>query len=627
MKKIPTYKMVRELPQGAKVVKVVNGIELYNINVFQNIMSWNQHNLDIPALDYFGNIITYGDLPKEVDTYAKGFKKLGIDEKSIVTMSLPVCNEYIISLFATTNIGAISNNVNFLFLRNNLARYTLEKKSDTLIILDAYLPLIIDQIKNSGLKQVILTSLLDYSPESQKMFLSDISNMPKKIREKLTDPFEMEKFQIELATITDIRFINMRDVIELGKSNTENIIYPKVDIEKDSIYSYTSGTTAAPKCIVFKEQSPNAIIEMHKGLNLRDYVGDRSLLVIPSSHATGMFYATYLQLAKGKTLVLQPFYDKTTFARDLEKFNINHTLAAASFYLEAIKNKTLSPTALCNLTRPCSGGEPITKSNVILINDWLKEHGCSEKIAIGGGAGEVGSSALTSYELDPITKTNETGYPIPGVEVKIVDPETKEIVKKGERGIIHITSAASADRYLDNEEATNEYYYYESEKKWANLGDIAVQNTDGSYNMLGRSSDSYVDENGEIHYLFDIENALSTQDPVIEWEISVFKNGTKNDVVAQIVIKEEYKGRECEVIEYLFKKYPIQGVKIYDSFEVSEVTGKRDYKLLKSDQVGYISPYDNEHMIISSYINGKKVEEVIPKVSLNTNIKTLKKSI
>ena len=627
MEKIPTYKMVRELPQEAKVVKIVNGIELYNINVFQNIMSWNQHNLDTPALDYFGNTITYRELPDEVDAYAKGFKMLGIDEKSIVTMSLPVCNEYIISLFATTNMGAISNNVNFLFLRNNLARYTLEKKSDVLIILDAYLPLIIDQIKNSGIKQVILTSLLDYSPESQKKFLSDISNMPKKIREKLTDPREMEKFQIELANLEGVKFVNMRDIIELGKSSTEDIIYPEVDIERDSIYSYTSGTTAEPKCIVFKEQSPNAIIEMHKGLDLRDYVGDRSLLVIPSSHATGMFYATYLQMAKGKTLVLQPFYDKTTFATDLEKFKINHTLAAASFYLEAIKNKTLSPTALSQLTRPCSGGEPITKSNVILINEWLKEHGCSEKIAIGGGSGEVGSSALTSYELDPTNKTNETGYPIPGVEVKIVNPESKEPVKRGERGIIHITSAASADRYLDNEEATNEYYYYEDGKKWANLGDIAIQNNDGSYNMLGRSSDSYIDENGETHYLFDVEYALSTNDPVIEWEISAFKNGSKYDVVAQIVIKEEYKGRECEVIEYLFKKYPIQGVKIYDSFEVSEVTGKRDYKLLKSDQEGYISPYDSEHMIISSYINGKKEEEIIPKTSINTSIKTLNKSL
>ena len=123
--RIPTYKMQRELPQGTKIVKEINGIPLYNMNVFQNIMSWNQNNLDIPALEYFGNQITYRQLPHFVDEYAKGFDKLGIKKDSIVTMSLPVSNEYILSLFATSNMGAISNNVNFLFLRNNLAKNTL----------------------------------------------------------------------------------------------------------------------------------------------------------------------------------------------------------------------------------------------------------------------------------------------------------------------------------------------------------------------------------------------------------------------------------------------------------------------------------------------------------------------
>ena len=95
-KKIPSYKMVRELPVNAKVVKVINGIEIYNINVFQNIMSWNQHNLEVPALEFFGHQITYGELPSEVDVYAKGFQKIGIDQKTIVTMSMPVSNEYIL---------------------------------------------------------------------------------------------------------------------------------------------------------------------------------------------------------------------------------------------------------------------------------------------------------------------------------------------------------------------------------------------------------------------------------------------------------------------------------------------------------------------------------------------------
>lgn len=616
----PTYKMVRELPENVKVVKSINGIDLYNINTFQNIMSWNQHNLDVPAFEYFGNKITYGQLPKFVDEYAKGFDSLGIKKDSIITLSLPVCNEYYLSLFATLNLGAISNNVNFLFLRNNLAKYTLEKNSDTIIIPDIYLPLIADQLGKSQVKNVILTSLSYYLPDEKKDYFSDFNRIPKKVREYLTDPIKMSKAMGEVAKLRNINFINMSEIINVGQKNKNEIKYPEVDINKDSIYSYTSGTTGPPKCIVFKEQSPNAIIEMHNGLDLRDYVGDRSLLVIPPSHATGMFYATYLQLAKGKTLVLQPIYDKKTFARDLKDFKINHTLSAASFYLEAAAQNDINPGELSELTRPCSGGEPISKANVYLINEWLKKSGCKEKIAIGGGAGEVGSSALTSYELNPDTKTNETGYPIPGVLVKIIDPKTGNEVKKGERGILHISSAAAADRYLNNSKATSDYYYYdENGIRWANLGDIAVQNDDGSYSMLGRSTDSYVNENGETIYLFDIEYSLSKDDPIIEWEISAFKSGlNKIDVVAQVVLKNEYIGHEHELVSYICKKYNVDGVKFYDSFETSEVTGKRDYQLLKHDYLGYYSPLNDIQLIYTDYSeNGNVIKTIVDVKNIN----------
>ena len=620
MEKVPTYKMVRELPTDARVVEKINGIELYNINIFQNIMSWNQHNLDVPAFDYFGNKITYGQLPKLVDEYAKGFDSLGIKKDSVITMTLPVSNEYYLSLFAFSNLGAISNNVNFLFLRNDMAKYTLEKNSDTIMILDIYLPLIVDQLKKSHIKNVILTSLSDYLPEDQKHLFAGLKKIPKPIREYILNPVKMAKVRKEMTKLKNVNFINMRDIIKVGRESKSQLIYPEVDIKKDSIYSYTSGTTSAPKCIVFTEQSPNAIIEMHKGLDLRDYVGDRSLLVIPASHATGMFYATYLQLAKGKTLVLQPIYDKKTFAQDLKDFNINHTLSAASFYLEAAAQDNLKPGDLSNLSRPCSGGEPISKANVHLINNWLEKAGCKEKVAIGGGSGEVGSSALTSYELNSETKTNETGYPIPGVFVKIIDPKTGKEVKRGERGIIHISSAAAADRYLNNKEATDNYYYYdENGIRWANLGDIAVQNEDGSYSMLGRSSDSYIDENGETKYLFDIEYALSEDDPIIEWEITAFKvNGKKTDVVAQVVLKKEFIGYESEVVEYICKKFNLDAVKFYDSFETSEVTGKRNYQLLKHDYEGYCSPLNEKQLIIKDYSeDGHLNETIINKRTIN----------
>lgn len=628
MERIETFKMVRELPSKVKVVKEINGIQLYNLNIFQNIMSWNQHNLDVPVFDYFGNKITYGQLPNLVDEYALGFEKMGIKKDSIITMSMPVSNEYYLSLFATSNMGAISNNVNFMFLRNNLSKYTLEKDSDTLIILDIYLPLIVKQLKESKIKNVVLTSLNDYLPNEKKDYFSDLGKLPKKIREKLEDKDYLSECIEEIRNLKNINFIKMSEIIKEGKDKNRSILYPEVDINKDSIYSYTSGTTGDPKCIVFKEQSPNAIIEMHKGLNLRDYVGDRTLVVIPPSHATGMFYASYLQMAKGKTLVMQPIYDKNTFATDLRDFNINHTLAAASFYLAAVANGDLGKDALSKLSRPCSGGEPITKSNVHLINEWLKRNGAGEKVAIGGGSGEVGSSALTSYELNSETKTNETGLPIPGVFVKIVDPVTGKTVEKGQRGIIHISCSASADRYLNNEEATNNYFYYdENGIRWADLGDITVQNEDGTYSMLGRSSDSYVDENGQINYLFDIEYSLSLEDPVIEWEITAFKNeSNKYEVVGQVVLKNEFIGKEDEVIRYLCQKYKLDGVKIYDSFGVSEVTGKRDYQFLKHDYNSYYIPNDDSTFIKKNYSqSGQTSFEIVDASEVKTEVKKLVK--
>lgn len=613
MKKIPSHKMIRELPEGAKVVKTINGIDLYNINTFQNIMSWTAHCKDVPAFDYFGTQITYGELPELVDTYAKGFAALDINAESVVTMSLPVTIEYYASLFAVLNMGAISNNVNFLFLRNDLPRYTLEKNSDVLIIPDVYLPLIAEHLKETGIRTIILTSLNDYLPPDKAGMFNDFSKLPKKVRETLLDKRKMRKAEREIAALQNVRLICMRDVLKLGKEFQGKLVYPPVDITKDSIYSYTSGTTGIPKCIVFTEQSPNAIIEMHNGLDLRDFVGDRSLVVIPASHATGMFYGTYLQLAKGKTLVLQPIYEKETFATDLRDFNINHTLAAASFYLEAIKQDNIKPGEYKNLLRPCSGGEPITLANVLLINDWLKRAGCPEKVAIGGGSGEIGSSALTSYELNSDTKTNETGLPIPGVYVKILDPKTGEPVKQGERGLIFISSAAASDRYLNNKKATSEYFIYDEDgTRWANLGDIAVQNPDGSYSILGRSSDSYVDDAGVTHYLFDIEYSLELNDPVLEWEISSFPTGGGHtDVVAQVVLKPEFEGRESEAIRHICTKYKLDGVKIYEAFETSEVTGKRNYLLLKTDYEGYYSPCNEDELNLKTYSEDGNVKKEV----------------
>lgn len=596
--KIPTHKLKRELPDWAKVVKTINNIDIYNMSILDNIMSWTKNIPDVPAIDYYGNVITFGELPEKVREYVNGLKSIGIANDDVITLCMPVSTENNLSLFAVNNMGRIQNSPNFLFLRNDFKTYTEKKGSKTLIILDAYLPFVVDYLESCGIKNVVITNLNDYLPENQIGRFDDLSYLPKKMKEIFCDTEKQKDCMKKISKMRNINFIKMSEVIEVGKKSKEPLKSGPVDIDRDVSYSYTSGTTGAPKCIVFKELSANALIELHIGVNTKDYVGERCFQVIPLTHATGERFCGYLQLARGKTMVPQPIYNKETFGKDLMESKCNWITAAPSFYTAGVAQGLIAPNAFEHVTRPSSGGEPVTKSNVTLIDEWLKMNGCKVRFSIGGGAAEDGSSTICSYFMDEKTKTNETGHPVqPGIKAKIVD-KNGNILPQGCRGFLHITSAAAADRYLDNPEATAKRWYIDKDGiRWGVTGDIAVQNKDGSYNILGRASDSYIDENGNIVYLFDIEYSLEACDPVIEWEVTAHKdkNG-KNHIVGQVVPKKAYIGREDEIIEYMCKKYNLDAVKIYDKFESSEVTGKRDFEKLKNDKVNYYCPVNTENM-------------------------------
>lgn len=604
-----TCEIRRQLPAWAKVVKIINDTPIYNINILENIMSWNQDNLDTAVFDYYGYRINYRDLQDRVNEYICGFKSIGINESDVVTLCLPVSIENMLSLLSLNCMGAISNNVNFLFLKSDFDRYTRQKKSSTLVILDVYLQSVVDNLESSNIKNVIITSLIDYLPEGKKHIFDDFSKLPDKMREIFGNPEKQYECKEKISRMHSIRFFHMTDIIKKGKENIQPLVRKPVDIERDVSYSYTSGTTGLPKCIVYKEYSTNAFIEMHKGLDTKDYVGERVFQVIPLTHSTGERVSGYLQMAKGKTLVPQPIYNKDTFGEDVMNSKCNLIVAAPSFYLAGVAKGVIAPDAFKCVTRPTSGGEPVTKSNVELIDKWLFANGCRTRFAIGGGASEDGSGTIFTYFMDENTKTNETGYPLkPYIKAKIVDKNNVP-VKQGERGLLHVSSPAAADRYLDDKKATRNRWYYDNEGvRWGITGDIAVQNEDGSYNILGRASDSYVNSAGKRVYLFDIEYSLESSDPIIEWEITahVLKHSTA--VVGQVILKKEYINKKASVVKYLCKKYNLDAIKIYSSFETSDVTGKRDYEKLHSDKDGYYAPYNEINLVEISYRDGLRTE-------------------
>ena len=598
-----TCNIKRKFPEWAKVDRVINGLPIYNMNIFDNIMTFNQDNLDGDAFHYFGTTITYGEMPALRDAYARGLKMAGVKDGDVVTICLPVSIENTMLLFAVNFLNAISNNVNFLYLKHDFLTYTKEKNSKIIITLDAFLPYFVDHLDNSGVEKVIVMSLDDYLPEKRKGLFMDTSDMPKKMQEVFNIDQIMECL-MNLDKIKGVEFLKLDELKKAGEKSDLPLPYGPTNLDRDISYYYTSGTTGKPKCVVYKEYSLNAYVELHAGLDTKNYVGERNFQCIPLTHMTGERVCTIMPLARGGILVPQPIYNNNTFARDLAASKCNCVVATASFYMRAVKQGVLGPDALKHLTRPASGGEPITTSAVKKVDKWLRANGCNVRYSLGGGASEEGGATLLTYFMDEKTKTNETGKPLePHIHVKLLDDNGNLITENEVLGNLHVTSPAAADRYLDNPEATAARWYVDEDGiKWGVTGDIAVRHADGSYNILGRESDSYIDENGKRVYLFQIEYSLDENDPILEWEISAFKNECGGyDVVGQIILDPDCTTPQNELVDYFCKKYKLDAVKFYQEFEMGELTSKRDFVLLAHDYKGYISPCDENHHYMVNY--------------------------
>ena len=607
---INTCTIERKFPEWVKVDRIINGVKIYNMNIFDNIMSFNQDNLEGEAIDYFGTKITYGELPALREAYARGLKLAGVKEGDVVTLCMPVSVENLMLLFACNLIKAVSNNVNFLFLKEDFPLYTQDKGSEIIVTLDAFLPYFTKHLENSSIKKVILMSLDDFLPPEKKGMFMDTSEMPEKMQEVFNVDQIIECLS-NLDKIKGVEFIRLEDLRIAGENSDIPLDLGPTDLDRDISYFYTSGTTSKPKCVVYKEYSLNAYVEMHAGLDTQNYVGERNFQCIPLTHMTGERVCAIMPLARGGTLVPRPIYNKYTFARDLSETGCNCVVATASFYLTSVRQGIVSPTALEMLKRPASGGEAVNINSIRKIDKWLRDNGCNVRYSLGGGASEEGGATLVTYFMDEETKTNETGKPLePYVHVKLVDDNGNLVEENEVLANLHATSPAAADRYLNNPEATAERWYYdENGTKWGVTGDIAVRHADGSYTIMGRASDSYVDENGKRVYLFMIESTLDENDPINEWEISAFKNEKGGyDVVGQIILDPDEAEPSAELVKYICDKYHLDAVKFYKEFEIGEITAKRDYILLTHDYKGYLTPGEDGRLMLVDYSeNGSTV--------------------
>lgn len=556
-------------------------MEITKKTISDNIQDRNADKLNTPAFESLGGpTIDYKTYFELVDLYAKGYKEMGVQNGDMVTICSAGTLDTVLNFAALNKIGAVVQFVNPNYFKFNSKKYINDTNSKLLICLDRFYPLIKDAIAETNIEKILLSSISEYSSTLFKVLAR---------RKKVSKSDRIE----------GVEYLELPDFIKMAERSTiqlERIPYVE---GKPAVITYTSGTTGNPKGVVHTNDSINNMIkiyEMAHGFGVKE--GDRNLVLIPPMYLTSFVHSIYAPMTLGTTNILQPIYNPETLGKELKKYEPITVIASKAHYLNLAKAK-LQKGSLGHTKFAYCGGEAISKTTAIRINEILEYYGIPPMV-IGYGQTEFGT--MTMFNNDIPTRTNESGILIPEVNAMILDPVTGQPVEKGQRGELYIQSPATMKEYLNNPEATSKFFFIDDNgETWAKTGDIAEvkYQYEGQdvYEVSGRSTDSFIDENGNVVYLFDIETKVEDMGYVDQAEVIALTVDGKKVPVVHVILNDKAKavaGDVLRLIDANLKKDATNpnaipyAYKIRNSFETSPISGKRDYAILRFETDGYL---------------------------------------
>ena len=262
---------------------------------------------------------------------------------------------------------------------------------------------------------------------------------------------------------------------------------------------FTSGTTGHPK----------GVMTSH-GQNLRafevwsDVVGlsaeDRYLIVNPFFHSFGYKAGWLACLMRGATALPHAVFDVPAVLERIASERISVLPGPPTLYQSILAHPDRGKYDLSNLRLAVTGAAPTPVELIRRMRDDLG----FESVITGYGLTETcGIVSMCRTGDDPETIATTSGRAIPGVEVRCVDPEGKE-VPRGQAGEVVVRGYNVMRGYFDDAAETAATIDADG---WLHTGDIAVMDERGYLRITDRIKDMYI-AGGFNCYPAEIENLM-----------------------------------------------------------------------------------------------------------------------
>ena len=416
---------------------------------------------------------TYTEFYEQVTAVAKGLIALGVKTGDRVGIWSPNCYEWTLLQYATAKIGAIMVNINPAYRTSEL----------------------IYVINQSGLAYIF--SAIQFKTSHYKKMIDDAREFTDTLRKEVYWGESWEYFLAQGKKVSDEKLQSYE---------------AKVQFDDPVNIQYTSGTTGNPKGVTLTH---------HNILNNAYFIGvrmnytdkDRVCIPVPFYHCFGMVIGNLCCTAHGATMVIpNDSFDATKTLEAVERERCTSLYGVPTMFISELYTLDRHPYDLSSLRTGVMAGALCPPEIMKRVKEQMNMH----EITICYGMTETSPVSTQTRIGVPFEKQiHSVGTIQDHLEIKIINPETKAIVPRGESGELCTRGYSVMLKYWNSPQATAQVI---DEQRWMHSGDLAMMDEDGYIHISGRIKDLII-RGGENISPKEIEDFLYTYEGVMDAQV------------------------------------------------------------------------------------------------------------
>ncbi|MBO5700810.1 MAG: AMP-binding protein [Clostridia bacterium] len=481
----------------------------------------DQYAFKYPTLDYTR---TYEQFRRDVDECAAALISLGVKAGDHVAVWATNVPQWFITFWATTKIGAVLVTVNTAYKIHEIEYLLKQSDTHTLVM--------IEYCKDINYKEIIeqlcpeLKTLKPGKPLYSK-------NLPF-LRNVVTVGFDMD------GCLTWEQMLSRSSLVPREEVRRRASLVKPDDVCN---MQYTSGTTGFPKGVMLTHRN---IVNNGKiiGDRMDLSTADRMMIQVPMFHCFGMVLSMTSMMTHGGTLCPIPYFSPKSSLACVNDEHITCFNGVPTMFIAMFSHADFAKTDFSYMRTGIMAGANCPAD---LMRRASVEMNMREIISVYGQTETAPGCTMGEVNEDLDHRVETVGSAFPGVECKIIDPETGNELPDGESGEFVARGFNIMKGYYKMPEATAQTIDSEG---WLHSGDICMRTSDGYYKVTGRLKDMII-RGGENLYPREIEEFYLTNPKVRDVQVVGVPDQTYGEeCCAWIILHKGETADEAEMRAY-----------------------------------------------------------------------------